>query len=52
MLGGRMAQEPAKSEALRMKTEQRMDRLRRSVAGRESLSDRGASWAELPPEAT
>jgi hypothetical protein len=47
-----MVAQPANREALRMKIEQRMDRLRRSVAGRESLSDRGASWAELPPEAT
>jgi len=35
-----------------MKIEQRMDRLRRFVAERESLSDRGASWAELLSEAT
>jgi len=46
-----MAQQLAKSDALRMKIEQRVDRLRRSVAGRKSLSDRGASWAELLPEA-
>jgi len=47
-----MAQQSAKSEALRMKIEQLMDVLRRTVAGRKSLSDRGASWAELLPEAT
>lgn len=47
-----MAQQLAKSEALRMKIEQLMDALRRTVVGRNSLGDRGASWAELLPEAT
>src|SRR6266536_3171988 len=44
-----MAQQLAKSDALRMKIEQRMDRLRRSVAGRKSLSDRCADGRLQPP---
>ena len=46
-----MAQQLAKSDALRMKIEQRMDVLRRSVVERETLGDRGVSWAELLSEA-
>ena len=46
-----MAALPPKSKAGAMKIEQRMDRLRRSVVERGPLGDRGASCAELLPEA-
>jgi hypothetical protein len=42
-----MAQQPAESEALRMKVEQLTERLRQLVSERQSLRDRGASTAEL-----
>ena len=42
-----MAERRAKGEASRMKVEQLMDTLRRLVAKRQALRDRGASWLEL-----
>jgi hypothetical protein len=46
-----MVWQPTKSEALPMKIEQFMQRLRRSVVEHLPLGDRGASWAELRTEA-
>ena len=42
-----MAERPSESQAPCVKIEQLTDTLRRLVAERERLRDKGASWAEL-----
>jgi hypothetical protein len=46
-----MAGPPAKGEALPVKIEQLIQKLRRSVVEHLPLGDRGASWTELRTEA-